>query len=315
MSNTTENESLVAEIADRLQAGDVPLRGGEQADWSREARSLIAAANPDEPTETLEHLVRNRLAGVPLAYLTRYETFLGDQYAVEPGVVVPHPATELLGLLALQAVDLHAPAGAPLTLLDVGTGVGNVSIAVLKRRPAVQAHASDLSGASVRLAALNAQRILDDPSRMYLYQAYLTDDVVGPFEARPVRGVSVVVSNPPYLVEGDEVSDATKKSGVAHFSYSPDNDPSWFLRCLVAAPDGMLNDDCSVLMECADWYLPDHEMVMNQAGWEVEVFDREHYLSTFAADPDMQPMTPTSHRVMHAWRGARGGLGGFGVDG
>src|SRR6185437_14075915 len=112
MSNTTENESLVAEIADRLQAGDVPLRGGEQADWSREARSLIAAANPDEPTETLEHLVRNRLAGVPLAYLTRYETFLGDQYAVEPGVVVPHPATELLGLLALQAVDLHAPAGA-----------------------------------------------------------------------------------------------------------------------------------------------------------------------------------------------------------
>lgn len=314
MPNSTENETLISEIAGRLKAGEVPLRGGEQADWTREAQSLIEAADPQDPTRTLEQLVRYRLAGVPLGYLTCLETFLGDRYAVEPGVVVPHPATELLALLAMQAVDLHAPDGAPLSMLDVGTGVGNVSIAVLKRRPAVQSHASDLSGASVRLAGLNAQRLLDDPSRLYLYQAYQTDDVVGPFEARPVRGVSVVVSNPPYLVEGDEVSDATKRSGVAHFSYSPDNDPSWFLRCLVDAPAGMLNDDCSVLMECADWYLPDHEMVMNQAGWEVEVFDREHYLSTFAADPAMQSMTPTSHRVMHAWRGNRGALGGFGVD-
>lgn len=312
----TADQQRVSDLALRLQEADVPLRGGELPDWEREVGLLIAAADESDPTRTLDQLVANRLLGVPLAYLVGFESFLGDDYAVEPGVVIPHPTTELLALLTRQAFDRYATPGGPeVDLLEVGVGVGNISISLLKHRANARAHASDLSGAAVRLSRENAGRILDDPGRLFLYQAYLTDDIVSPFEARPVRGVNVVVSNPPYLVDGDEVSDATKKSGLGHYSYSPDNDPSWFLRCLVDAPEGMLADDCSVLMECADWYLPDHEMVMNAAGWEVEVFHREHYVATFGPDPALRPMTATSHRVMYAWRGTGGALGGFGVNG
>jgi HemK-like putative methylase len=302
-------DELIESISERLESAHVPLRSGEQPDWDREARVLVASASPDDPTRSVEQLVRNRLNGVPLAYIVGSELFLGDEHEVEPGLVIPHPATELLALLAVPAVDLRAGVGTPAKLIEVGVGVGVVALTALRRRPQLEAHCSELSGAALRLTRKNAERLLGGSDNLYLYQAYVTDDIFLPFEPRRLKDIDVVVSNPPYLVEGDEVSEATKKSGVAHYSYAPEDDPSWFLQRIVSAPAGLLGDSCSVLMECAEWYLPDHAEVMRGAGWEVEAFDRETYVDRFGRDAAMRDMTPTAHRVLHAWRGD-GGLGG-----
>lgn len=313
MSSSQHVQALVDDraerVAQRLQDAAVPLRSGETPDWSREARLLVARADPDDPNRDLEHLVRNRLDGVPLGYLVGNELFLGQEFAVEPGLVVPHPATEILALLAVRALDRHPDPAREPALLEVGVGVGVVAVSAVQRRPAVQAHCSELSGAALRLSRENAERHLrTSSSHIHLYQAYVTDDLFSPFLVSPLQGVDVVVSNPPYLVEGDEVSEATKKSGVAHYSFSPDDDPSWFLQRVLDAPEGLLGENCSVLMECSDFYLPDHEAVMIDGGWSVETFDRESYVEQFGADPAMRPMTPTPHRVLHAWRGSGGPL-------
>lgn len=78
---------------------------------------------------------------------------------------------------------------------------------------------------------------------------------------------------------------------------------SWFLRCVTSAPHGLLADDCSVFIECADWYFPNHQEVLANADRQVELFDRQKYLAHFGESPDMQEMAPTPHRVLHAWRG------------
>jgi HemK-like putative methylase len=306
----TGTDDLVATVAARLRAANIPLRSGEQPDWDREARVLVSRASDEDPTRSVETLLAYRLDGIPLGYLAGSELFLGDEFEVEAGLVIPHPATELLALLAVAAVDRHATHTATPKLLEVGVGVGVVAVSALKRRAEMQAHCSELSGAALRLTRENAERLLGGTRNLYLYQAYVTDDIFSAFLPRPVTGVNVVVSNPPYLVEGDEVSEATKKSGVAHFSYAPENDPSWFLRRVVSAPDGLLSQDCSVLMECAEWYVEEHEEVMRDAGWQTEAYDREEYIAQFGAPPELRPMTPTAHRVMHAWRGAGGPLKG-----
>ncbi|GII65322.1 hypothetical protein Skr01_54070 [Sphaerisporangium krabiense] len=300
---TEGTQDLVAPVAARLRAAKIGLRAGEIADWDREAALLVASASADDPARGLDRLVADRVRGVPLGYLTGAETFLGDDFAVEPGVIIPHPATELLALLAVRAVDLYAGGEARPGLLEVGVGSGAVAVSVLKRRPAVEAHGSELSAAALRLTRDNAARLVPAPYTLKLYQCYFTDELFAPFTADPPRNVQVVVSNPPYLADTDQLSEATRKSGLAHLSYSPDNDPSWFLRQVTADPEGYLAPSCSIVMECAEWYFTDHEKVLTEAGWQVELFDRQKYVSVFGASPDMRPMRPSGHRVLHAWRG------------
>lgn len=309
---TTDSDKIQS-IADQLRTADIPLRSGESADWESEATLLTERASIDDPARSLDELLTYRLNGIPLAYLVGTEQFLSSEFAVETGVVIPHPATEVLGMLTLAVIDKQAETHDQVALIEIGVGVGVIGVSALQRRPGITVHGSELSGAALRLTRDNADRLLGGTDDLYLYQAYLTDDIFSSFRARPNIAASVVVSNPPYLVEGDEVSDATKKSGIAHFSYAPENDPSWFLRRIVDAPAGMLSENCSVLMECADWYLPDHVEVMQEAGWSVEVFDREAYVERFSQHPDMRVMTPTAHRVLHAWRGVNARLGG-GLD-
>lgn len=304
------SRELISSIVEHLRAADIPLRGGEQADWENEARLLVERSSADDPTRNVEQLLAYRMEGIPLGYLAGAEPFLGETYNVECGIVIPHPATELLALLAVEAVGRHTARSGAVKLMEIGVGVGVVALSVLKRRPAVEAHCSELSGACLRLTRDNARRILGSADNLFLYQAYAAGDLFSPFRPRGLKDVAVLVSNPPYLVEGDEVSEATKKSGVAHFSYAPEDDPSWFLQCVLDAPEGLLSQDCSVLMECAEWYLPEHEEVMRDGGWQTESFDRESYVARFGAPPEMREMTPTAHRVLHAWRGAGGPLGG-----
>ncbi|AYJ47356.1 hypothetical protein D8W71_02205 [Rhodococcus sp. P1Y] len=290
-------------LADQLALSDIPLRGGEVADWEREANLLLAAAESANPSRSLDTLVAYRKRGVPLAYLVGTELFLGSEYATETGVVIPHPASELLALATAHA--LGGTTQPRPRLLEVGVGVGNITVSALASVPTAEAHCSELQGAALRLTQINASTLLDTPSRLRLYQAYDTEAIFEPFSRLPVAGVDVVAANPPYLIDGDPVSEATKRSGIAHFSYAPVNDPSWFLREIIEAPDGLLAENCTILMECADPYLEHHTRVMRDAGWNTEAYSRESYLNQFGVPMDrkVRTMTPSLHRLLHSWRG------------
>jgi len=74
----------------------------------------------------LDALVDRRLAGEPIAYLTGSREFMGLNFAVGPGVLIPRPETEVLVEWALSWLRTRDRA----TVIDVGTGSGAIALSV-----------------------------------------------------------------------------------------------------------------------------------------------------------------------------------------
>jgi len=155
--------------------------------------SLVA--DPDRglaPEEllALESLVRRRLAGEPVAYLTGRREFWSFELEVTPDVLVPRPETELLVERALAAIaGLENPA-----VLDLGTGSGAIAIAVAAERPDAEVTAIDASAAALRVAQRNAAG-LGLRNLRFCEGDWYTPLAGARFDA--------IVSNPPYVAAGD----------------------------------------------------------------------------------------------------------------
>jgi release factor glutamine methyltransferase len=135
-------------------------------------------------------LVERRAAGEPLAYLLGEKEFYGINLHVSPDVLIPRPDTESLVEWALSLL----PEGEPRDVADLGTGSGALALAIKTHRHAAHVSAVDISPAALNLARSNAQRLglSIDWSEGNWWQA-----LAG-------RQFDLVVSNPPYIAEGDE---------------------------------------------------------------------------------------------------------------
>jgi release factor glutamine methyltransferase len=142
--------------------------------------------------ETYLRSLERRLAGEPIAYILAEREFYGHVFSVGPDVLIPRPETELLVDMALERIRPDAPA----KVLDLGTGSGAIAIAIALERPHVKLLAVDASVASLRVAEVNCERLLGDNERLSLVQSDWFD-AVG--ESR----FDLIVSNPPYVAEGD----------------------------------------------------------------------------------------------------------------
>jgi release factor glutamine methyltransferase len=164
---------------------------------------------PPQQLAEFDRLVQRRAAGEPMAYLVGRREFMGHDFQVAPGVLIPRPETELLVEAALQGI---APAAAA-RVLDLGTGSGAIAIAIALARPCAEVTATDRSAAALRIAAANAARL---GARVQLragdwYGALDPEPEPaapgGPSLAPPPPTApptfDVIVSNPPYIPRGD----------------------------------------------------------------------------------------------------------------
>jgi release factor glutamine methyltransferase len=115
---------------------------------SEEADALMAAAAGD-PTR-LDELVRRRLTGEPLAWITGTVSFCGAELRVDPGVYVPRWHTEALALRAAQRCPQEG------IVVDLCTGSGAVAVTVSRLRPAARVVATDVDERAVACARANA---------------------------------------------------------------------------------------------------------------------------------------------------------------
>jgi release factor glutamine methyltransferase len=140
---------------------------------------------PLDPSERARYreLVRRRLGGEPVAYLTGEREFWSLRLAVDPRVLIPRRETEHLVEAVLGAV----PAGSA-RVVDVGTGSGAIALALGKERPAWQIVAVDRSAGALAVARQNAA---EHGVAVAFVRAAWLGPLGGPFD--------VVVSNPPYV--------------------------------------------------------------------------------------------------------------------
>jgi release factor glutamine methyltransferase len=143
--------------------------------------------------KSFQALVRRRLAGEPMAYIVRRKEFFGLDLQVDARVLVPRADTEALVDWALD-VSAPTPQGLKTTALDLGTGSGAIALALAHSRPDWQVCASDASDAALTVAQANAQRL--GLSRIeWRLGAWLA--------AWPAERFDLIVSNPPYIAQGD----------------------------------------------------------------------------------------------------------------
>jgi release factor glutamine methyltransferase len=140
-----------------------------------------------EPTAlAFRALCQRRLAGEPLAYIVGSKPFFGLDLLVDQRVLVPRPDTETLVEWALTFDKTNS-------VLDMGTGSGAIALALKSVRPDWQVTALDASSDALAVAQNNAKRL--NLNVNFLQSSW--------FEALTKSKFDLIVSNPPYIVEGD----------------------------------------------------------------------------------------------------------------
>ena len=137
-----------------------------------------------------EHLVKLRIAGKPIAYLTGSREFWSLQLSVNEATLIPRPETELLVEQTLQRL----PENQPLKVADLGTGSGAIALALAHERPAWTLYATDRSSSALDIAQGNAARL--NLTNLLLCNCNWCDS----FGAQVL---DAIVSNPPYIADQD----------------------------------------------------------------------------------------------------------------
>ena len=173
-------------------------------DARREARLLAALALDCSPDALLANsardldaaqaarfmaLVDRRRAREPLSRIRGSREFWSLEFALNEATLDPRPDSETLVAVALEL----APDGAPVRVLDLGTGSGCLLIAFLSERRQAEGVGIDLDETAVQLAARNAER-----NGVAARARFAIGDWRRP-ETLPAGPFDLVLVNPPYI--------------------------------------------------------------------------------------------------------------------
>lgn len=147
----------------------------------------------DDIVSRAEAMLRRRLAGEPLAYITGSWEFYGLPMTVTPDVLIPRMDTEVIVDAALEFIRSK---GMKVRALDLCCGSGCIACAVAHEMPASRLIAIDISEAAIEICRKN---IADNglSSRIITMNA---DAAAWPPVG--IGGFDLIISNPPYIESG-----------------------------------------------------------------------------------------------------------------
>lgn len=160
--------------------------------------------------DAFKGLLRRRAAREPLQHVLGTAPFRGLDLVCDSRALIPRPETEVLVEEVLAWTreawpDLSSPGAAggevtgrpgPLLALDIGTGSGAISVSLLKEGPFGKVVGTDTSPSALSVARENAERS-GVSGALELRAGSLFDPI------REGERFHVLVSNPPYVPEGD----------------------------------------------------------------------------------------------------------------
>ena len=204
-------------------------------------------AELDEPaTERmvaqLDAMVARYRAGEPLAYVMGHWSFRTIELMVDRRVLIPRPETEMV---AGRALELARGVADQRRVVDLGTGSGAIGLSLAAELPltGTEVWLTDYSTDAVDVARANAIGLGRAAANVRVSHGSW-------FDALPVdvRGeIDVVVSNPPYIADGDpEVAESV-------LEYEP--------HTALFAGDNGLDDVRTIARDARDW--------LRSGGWLV----------------------------------------------
>ena len=145
----------------------------------------------DEVEKRAEAMVRRRLAGEPVAYITGVWEFRGLPMEVSRDVLIPRVDTEVLAETAIKYLKDTGRLDA--RVLDLCSGTGCIGCAIADALPQCQVVLADISPEAIELSRRNVAR-----NGLAGRVSYMLTDAT---KAPPVMSgrFDIIVSNPPYI--------------------------------------------------------------------------------------------------------------------
>ena len=150
-----------------------------------------------ELTQEQENLfntfIQDRLKGRPVAYIVGNREFMGLDFYVQEGVLIPRPDTEPL---VEELIELCREKE-NLNILDIGTGSGAITISLAKYLNTSKVKSFDISDIALEVGKKNAiSNEVDDRVE------FIKSDLFSSIENKSIQ-FDVIVSNPPYIPKKD----------------------------------------------------------------------------------------------------------------
>ena len=158
----------------------------------------VDTALDDEDAVSIPDLAHQRQQGIPLEYILGQAFYWGMVFEVSPETFIPRQETELLVSFALDWIQERLAHQDELLAVDVGTGCGNIAVALAAISSQVRVWATEVSEGAVQVARRNVERHnLEDRVTV------LCGDLFVPLGGTEAMGsVDLVICNPPYIPTG-----------------------------------------------------------------------------------------------------------------
>ncbi|MCZ6702452.1 MAG: peptide chain release factor N(5)-glutamine methyltransferase [Ignavibacteria bacterium] len=129
----------------------------------------------------------------PIQYITGSVEFYALELKVTPAVLIPRSETEILVETIIDSVKKEDE----LFILDIGSGCGNISIALAENLPCVHITGIDISNDAIMIANGNLEKYqLNDRVN------FVNGDIMK-YNANDFSNYDIIVSNPPYVSQND----------------------------------------------------------------------------------------------------------------
>jgi release factor glutamine methyltransferase len=155
-------------------------------------------ALPELSEMQLKHLfelIDLRLKNIPLAHITKRQSFMGIEFKTDERALIPRKETELLGKKALELSQIITKSKGSANVFDVCCGAGNLGISISSLNQNCNVFASDISEQAVSLTNENID-LLAQQERVKAIKS----DLFTEFESEKYYGkIDLIVCNPPYI--------------------------------------------------------------------------------------------------------------------
>lgn len=193
----------------------------------------------------LDAMVARVRSGEPLQYVCGRWSFRYLDLAVDPRVLIPRPETELVAQVAIDWAQARRRERGQVTAVDLGTGSGAIGLSLARELPleGVTIWCSDVDTDALDVARANLAGLGRSGRNVYLGQGSWWEGL--PAELQ----VDLVVSNPPYIAEGDPlVETSVSEWEPAHALYAgPDGLDA--IRTIVQGASGRVHPDGAIVLE------------------------------------------------------------------
>jgi release factor glutamine methyltransferase len=196
-----------------------------------------------EQASLYEAWISRRIKREPVQRILGYAYFRNLVLDLNEETLIPRPDTESVVDAALELLDSR---GYPCVVLDVGTGSGAIAISIAQERPRCEVHATDVSGAALRVARQNA-------AKNHAAVTFHNADVASGLHY--LNGsIDLLISNPPYV---DEISASRRLAPEVRewdppaALYSGTDELSFFGRIFAETPP-LLRRGADVVLEIGE---------------------------------------------------------------